>query len=270
MADCFQLPPEKRDGVPNISGWIPMAHSHSELVGAVREKIRSIEPDAKLSFRLRGLQLFSRQSEVPLPPDEIFLLEEYYDVFNEIFFFTALQHNRSRFKMIKAGTDEWKKQEKSKLAYTICNGRYVLSRHKVQAHIYILERVESEPHAQRMKKYVESLLHEMVHALIDIYTCSCADCGNNYKSDEGETGHGRTWQAIAHAVEKFCFNELSLELDLGRARGLANEINDAYAAMLDTYELDYVLVYEHVGELRGCIESEGDEDLDSGLDGNND
>ena len=260
MAGCFLIPPEKRLGVPNICGWIPMAHSHSELVGAVHDRIRCFEPDAKLSFRIRGLQIFFQQSELPLLQDEIFLLEEYYDVFNEIFFSTALRHNRSRFKMIKAGTDEWKKQKSSKLAYTTCNRSNVLSRHKVQAYIYILERVENEPQAQRMEKYIESLLHEMIHAFIGIYTCSCADCSNNYKPDVGKTGHGRTWQAIAYAVEIFCFNELGLELDLGRARGLASEVNDAYTAILDAYELDYVLVYEHVGELRGCIESEGDED----------
>ena len=246
-----------------------MAHSHSELVGAVRDRIRSFEPDAKLSFRIRGLQIFSQQSEVPSLQDVFFLLEEYYDVFNEIFFFTALQHNCSNFEMIRAGTDEWKKQNsKSELACALDNRPYVLSRQIVQAPIYILERVESETHAQRMQNYIESLLHEMTHAIIQIYTCHCADCGNKYETEEGKTGHGQTWQAIAHAVEKFCFKELGVELDLDRAPGLASEINAAYTEILDTYELDCALVYQHVGKLRGFIKSEGYEDLPSGLDSN--
>jgi hypothetical protein len=173
--------------------------------------------------------------------------------------------------MIKAGTAEWKKRKSEfLLAYTMGNCPNVLSRHEVQALIHILERVESEPHAQRMKCYIECLLHEMIHAIIRIYTCSCADCGNNYKPDVGETGHGRTWQAIAHAVEKFCFNELGLDLDLQREGGLAREINAAYTEMVDTYELDYALVYELVRKWQGMNKSKGNKFLPSGLDSNND
>jgi hypothetical protein len=121
-----------------------------------------------------------------------------------------------------------------------------------------------------MQNYIESLLHEMIHAIIQIYTCHCADCGNKYKTEEGTTGHGRTWQDIAHAVEKFCFNELGLKLDLGRAPRLAEEINAAYTKILDTYELDCALVYEHARKLRGWIKSWGNEVLPSGLDSKND
>jgi hypothetical protein len=207
---------------------------------------------------MREHQRFSQQSEEPPIQDEILLLEEYYDAFNEIFFFTALRHNCSGFEMVRAGTDEWKEQKsKTKLAYTIGNWPYVSSRHKVQASIHILEIVESETHTQRMKNYIESLLHEMIDAIILIYTCPCADCGNKYKFDLRETGHGRIWQAIAHAVENFCFNKLGLEFDLGRALGLASEINAAYTEILATYELDCPLVFEHVGKLGGWIKSEG-------------
>jgi hypothetical protein len=55
MADCFLIPPERREGIPNISGWIPKAHFHSELVEFVREGIRNCEPTAKLSIRMMGL-----------------------------------------------------------------------------------------------------------------------------------------------------------------------------------------------------------------------
>ncbi len=269
LTDCYLLPPEKRDGVPKIDGWIPMAHSHSELVGRVLDRIRRFKPDAKLSFRIRVLQTFSRQSEEPLPQDEIHVLEEYYDTFDEIFFSTALRHNCFKLEMIGAGTDEWKKMSKSEFAYTTVNSSIVLSRNKVQALIHVLERVENETHPQRMKNYIESLLHEMTHAIILVYTYSCADCSNKYKPDVGGTGHGRTWQAIAHAVEKFCFKELDLELDLDRAFGLVKDIDTAYTGMLGTLELDCALVYKHVGKLGGWIQSERGEEHPSGLDSNN-
>jgi hypothetical protein len=192
MAGCFLIHPEKRDGVPNISGWIPKAHSHSELVGAVRDRIRSFEPDAKLSFRIRCLQIFSQQSELPVLQDEIFLLEEYYEVFNEIFFSTALQHNRFTFNMITAGSDEWKARKDELRAYTTYKRPFVSSREEAQASIHIFELVESgkEIRAQRMQSYIETLLHEMIHAFIQVYTCRCAHCVKKHTEYEREGADG--------------------------------------------------------------------------------
>jgi hypothetical protein len=252
MADCFLIPPERREGIPNISGWIPKAHFHSELVEFVREGIRNCEPTAKLSIRMMGLQTLSQQTEERLSQDEI-ILEEYYEVFNEIFFSTALQHNRSTFNMIRAGTDEWKARKNELRAYTTYKRPSVSSREEAQASIHIFEIVESgnETRAQGMQSYIGTLLHEMIHAFIQVYTCRCAHCVKKHTEyeREGQTGHGRTWQVIAHAVEKFCCNELGLELDLSRAYALAEEIHATRVEMPYGDCLDWELDDERVGDL---------------------
>jgi hypothetical protein len=101
-----------------------------------------------------------------------------------------------------------------------------------------------------MENYIESLLHEMIHAIIQIYTCSCDDCGSKYESDEGKTGHGRTWQTIAHEVEKFCCNELGLDLDLDRPITLGEEIHADIVEKSDSYDLDCELIYAMMDQVR--------------------
>lgn len=195
--------------------------------------------------------MFSRQTEDPLSQDEI-ILEEYYEVFNEIFFSTTLQHNLSTFNMISAGTDEWKKR-KDDLAYTTDIRPFVSSREEVQASIHIFEIEESgnETRAQRMQRYIETLPHEMIHAFIQIYTCGCADCVKKYKVYEGEgkTGHGRIWQVMAYAVETFSCNELGLKLDLSRTHSLAKEIYATGVEMPYRDCLDWELDDERVEDL---------------------
>jgi hypothetical protein len=91
----------------------------------------------------------------------------------------------------------------------------------------------------------------MIHAFVQIYTCRCADCFEKYKAYDaaGKTGHGRTWQVIAHAVQKFCCNELGLELDPYREDGLAREIHATRVEMPYRDCLDWELDDERVAAL---------------------
>ncbi|KAI9719316.1 MAG: hypothetical protein M1812_003646 [Candelaria pacifica] len=54
-----------------------------------------------------------------------------------------------------------------------------------------------------LDEVLETLLHEMVHAVFQIYHCHCDDClRKEYCTREiGYTGHGEAWADVARAVE---------------------------------------------------------------------
>ncbi|KAI9744686.1 MAG: hypothetical protein M1835_002692, partial [Candelina submexicana] len=51
---------------------------------------------------------------------------------------------------------------------------------------------------------LQTLLHEMVHAIFGIYACHCVDCLSNESrvGEIGLTGHGEAWATLANAVEE--------------------------------------------------------------------
>ncbi|KAE9375789.1 hypothetical protein N431DRAFT_403768 [Stipitochalara longipes BDJ] len=78
---------------------------------------------------------------------------------------------------------------------------------------------------EKMKAYVEKMLHFMIHAFLELWTCDHASCSAGF-GKLGKTGHGRVWQDIALAVEDAVRDEGFLNLDLGldREKGLALEL----------------------------------------------
>jgi hypothetical protein len=74
----------------------------------------------------------------------------------------------------------------------------------------------------RVQDYVGTLLHEMIHAFISIYS----QRGDGYCPDRGYTGHGLAWQFIAHAAEQAVGDPklLGLQLNLGRGTSLYLEM----------------------------------------------
>lgn len=84
------------------------------------------------------------------------------------------------------------------------------------AKVYIYERLDQDDEAMLLHKYLEILLHEMIHAFIHIYICLCPSCEVQTARLEGPGGHGVTWHLLADAMEDFTARFLGLELDLGR------------------------------------------------------
>jgi hypothetical protein len=245
-----------------------MAHFHSELVEGVLHNIRNSDPSIVSAFRTRGLHNLSQQTEDPSFQDAK-LLRNYWECFNEIFFSKALQYKRSGFDMINRSELEWQKNSGEISGYTKEHRREVPYRYQIHAPIYILEILKSESvgDAQRMRNYIGTLLHEMIHAFIQTYTCLCDGCEERNKIHEGRKGHGRTWQTIAHAVERFCSNELGLELDLNRECELAKDSYQSGAEIssmdCQSWELSYDKVQKLVESLEG---TENNDDYDDSND----
>lgn len=248
-----------------------MAHSHSELVEGVLDNIINCDPALASSFRARGLHNLHRQTEeLSLP--ETLILAQYWDFFNEIFFSNALHHERSGFDIIPPWYEEWKDNIGETHGYTDDNRRVVFRRDEVRSHISILEILESEieEQTQRMRSYIGTMLHEMVHAFVINYACLCDECQERNKIHEGQEGHGRTWQTMAHAVESFCCNPLGLELELNREVSLAKEIYESGAEIsardCRLWELSYDAVEQRATRFKALEtiddsnDSDGDDD----------
>ena len=47
-----------------------------------------------------------------------------------------------------------------------------------------------------------TLLHEMCHAFIDLFVCSCRSCSEGARSGGGLSGHGPTWVLAARMIER--------------------------------------------------------------------
>lgn len=79
-----------------------------------------------------------------------------------------------------------------------------------------------------VKESLETLLHEMIHALFNVYECRCATCTTveNQASNTGVqgSGHGPNWRELGQAVEEeankmFGTFEERCNLDVGRWSG---------------------------------------------------
>lgn len=63
-----------------------------------------------------------------------------------------------------------------------------------------------------VKKLLGTLAHEMVHAFIRLFSCLADECD---WERHGRTGHGRTWEVIARAIERSVNADFGLGIDLG-------------------------------------------------------
>ncbi|KUJ15438.1 uncharacterized protein LY89DRAFT_735552 [Mollisia scopiformis] len=113
-----------------------------------------------------------------------------------------------------------------------------------------------------IKSYQECLLHEMSHAIFDIYECGCTKCyaciGN-----EAAFGHGAYWQAVAQALEEACrhryWEVFGLCLTLNRSMCLVDDVQSGCPLpndiVLRSVGLDIVHLLENIKCLRGNAHS---------------
>jgi hypothetical protein len=75
---------------------------------------------------------------------------------------------------------------------------------------------EHPPFSSRAMGRMSTLLHEVVHAYLRVYTCTMCT-GRDIVVDD-ISGHGVAWQHVAGAVERAAFPFLGVPLSLGRFR----------------------------------------------------
>jgi hypothetical protein len=209
MTTCFLVSEGDR--------WIPLAHSHAEVQQRLLNNSsnqRALGVDIFWYGELHDL--ITQSSNISVKRK----LTEYFNVFNDIFFFGALTEDLCKLTLVKAGWRRWNRNRDGEHDEGFTTDPRKTRRPGVSqslTKIYIYERLDQNDEVMLLHKYLEILLHEMIHAFIHIYICLCPSCKISTLRLEGSGGHGVTWHLLADATEDFSASFLGLALDLGRA-----------------------------------------------------
>lgn len=80
----------------------------------------------------------------------------------------------------------------------------------------------------RRRNYISTLIHEMVHAVFQLYCCqTCTPCNDRYINEVGTSGHGMPWQKLAISIEDV-LNQCpvfigTVAFDLGRSEAFCQD-----------------------------------------------
>lgn len=143
-------------------------------------------------------------------------LAEVADIFNELFFAGQLPSSRVKI--------SWGNLNKGMLGYTKRN-----TFGDRTSRIYINKHHDRRPMTKQLVLAI--ILHEMIHAYLEQYTCypwskvACAKgmCGKLYTANIGCSGHGRAFHHIAKTLEIKMETVLGFKSPLGRRDGSAEE-----------------------------------------------
>jgi hypothetical protein len=104
-----------------------------------------------------------------------------------------------------------------------------------------------DDHFESIKIHLEVLLHEMVHAVFEIYTCRCQNGCKQRDAREGGGRHCVEWQAAAKSIEmadRKRWHLLRFGLDLRREQSFVTDVqmglNIPAPAQLQSASLDIV------------------------------
>lgn len=187
--------------------------------------------DEKLKWndsRSRELQLnaITRYKDMPKEafwkPTSVLLsrLREYYDIYSDLFFFGSLK-NLCLISIETAGIDCL-----GETIFGAPDGESVIPQ-GYAATIKIKARYPEAPgfvNEEIMSHYLETLLHEMLHAFFGIYSCQCSEaCKNHFEDIVGQWGHHKAWQYAATVIEYAVFDLLKIEVTMDREIGLVDD-----------------------------------------------
>ena len=206
-------------GVENIDRWIPLSHTHEEVQQRLLEnesKQRQFAVDYFWNKNLENLNIFPTRHAL-----DSWNVQKYFELFNKIFFFGALTKDFCELKFVEevgVSREEWHRNSTHEdvEGHTTDPRRHRLC-YQGCTKISIFEQKDDVSKATLLRRYLGTLLHEMIHAFIHIYICLSPSCEAQTAQLEGSGGHGITWHRLALAFEEFAANWLGLELDLGRA-----------------------------------------------------
>lgn len=162
-------------------------------------------------------------------PEKYEDLKKWFDFFNDIYF-AGLLTGLCQIKFI----DEKDKDTIFRL-HGQCTSIYPaedldfrLRHENPSCQIVIVIRPAVHP-LQRITYYLQTLLHEMLHAMFLLYECRCeSGCKKEHKAQQalGDRGHHESWQRAAMMIEDASYVVLGWRhLDLGRDRALASEVS---------------------------------------------
>jgi hypothetical protein len=143
------------------------------------------------------------------------VLNAYIDLFDEFFFFGTLT-SRCTFPF---------KHKREDGKFGAVKSEYRLEK---SFKVVLYDRLpEENTRYKRLRGYVGTLLHEMIHAFFRLWACDYDECSYTWDGI-GHRGseHGRAWQDVAFALEKAVRDDklLNLDLKLDREAAFALEL----------------------------------------------
>jgi hypothetical protein len=143
------------------------------------------------------------------------VVRAYIDLFDELFFFGTLS-SPVRFRL---------EHKRIYGKFGAVRPEYSLGK---RCKVVLYDRLpEENTRYKRLRGYLGTLLHEMIHAFFRLWACDYDECSYTWDSIGKRGGeHGVAWQDVAFALEKAVRDEklLNLDLKLDREAAFALEL----------------------------------------------
>ncbi|KAF4634830.1 hypothetical protein G7Y89_g3279 [Cudoniella acicularis] len=226
----------------------------------------------------RALSYFRRNPVFNLLNDiedvlDVKVVERYFEIFSDLFFFSSLKEhcevNMSERQAVDVGHPGHcspVRIERPRVSLQLAGMALQGHEHQEGVRITLYRRdMDSRSRQERLTMYLGTMLHEMVHAFLNLWACHSRKCRARSFEKIGEFDHGVAWQEIAHAVETAANSaELNLGLSLRRKSMLLSEVVKSKmelseAIVLSEWGMDYAEVER---ELRSKKRSRHGEDVE--------
>jgi len=137
-------------------------------------------------------------------------LSEYYDILDEAFFVGSL----ASIIKLKLYRDEKDTQF----------GFYDEDTSSVYLNLHL--QVSGKPYIDTMKQRIATMVHEMVHAFLDTFSCNCKACETEADTPQGvgPGGHGTLWCDAMKEIQGSMNRDLDWTIDCGILNSLGEEM----------------------------------------------
>ncbi|KAN0090521.1 hypothetical protein V8E51_019100 [Hyaloscypha variabilis] len=180
------------------------SHTQEEISNVIIKHVSRRGEDL-LPRQIEGLARFKYDGSWNLgQPNNLRDMRKYFEIFNDVLYNGVLTGHYQ----VEILGDEWALQRLGfvTLGYCEledpewqCDPRFELEKAFVRIVICGQESEKDRPATEKIQQYLETLVHEMLHAVFKLFTCQRND-GCSEKALEGS--HNLWWQAAAKAVEE--------------------------------------------------------------------
>lgn len=172
--------------------WTHLIHHLDEFGRKFLNNITNIDDEDIYQFHNIGLSDLALQRNY-LNSGVNRMIENYFHTFNRMFFFGAFNQELYTLRFVHEGDIEWQTNRERTIpsaGHTQRRKSWALYRETIKCTITIYDKTWDAEYC--LKSYIGTLLHEMVHAFIMTFTCSCESCNERFAREYGVRGHGET------------------------------------------------------------------------------
>jgi hypothetical protein len=181
------------------------------------------------------------------------ILGAFFNLFDKLFFFGTIKERcRVQFSSVESRVSRLQGYSKFSAVGIVAFGE----RPKLRAKIKLYSGNETEPRRRlRLIGYIGTLLHEMIHTFLELWSCPNRDCNRRHEAN-GVTGHGYLFLDISYALQRAAMDRglLGLDLDVTNECSLAEELKEAGRREIPRHRLaGWGFRYEYVVRAMGML-----------------